>query len=138
VSGFLLDTNVLSEIRKGRRGDAGVRDWIGHAVPDELFLSVMVLGEIRKGIEQIRPRDESQAMILDAWLQTLATTFSDRLLPVDQRVANEWGRLVVKQGVPLLDALIAATALTHELIVVSRDVEGFRKTGARILNPFTG
>ena len=137
MSGFLLDTNVLSELRKESRCDPGVRDWMEHAVAEDLFVSVMVLGEIRRGIERIRIRDQNQARALEKWLQSLTTESADRILPVDERVADQWGRLGLRQPVPLLDAFLAATALVHDLTVVSRDEDGFRNTGVRLLNPFS-
>lgn len=137
MSGFLLDTNVLSELRKESRCDPGVRDWIEHTVAEELFVSVVVLGEIRRGIERIRLRDENQARSLEKWLKSLMTEFADRILPVEERVADHWGRLGLRQPVPLLDAFQAATALVHDLTVVSRDEDGFRNTGVRLINPFS-
>ena len=137
MSGFLLDTNVLSELRKAGRCDAGVRDWIGNVAAEELFVSVLVLGEIRRGIERIRMRDQSQARALEKWLHSLTTEFADRVLPVDERVADQWGHLGLQQPVPILDAFLAATALVHELAVVSRDEEGFRNTGVLLINPFS-
>ena len=137
MSGFLLDTNVLSEVRKGARGDASVRAWMEGAETEELFVSVMVLGEIRRGIERIQSRDQAQARALEGWLQSLTTEFADRILLVDERVADQWGRLGLRQPAPLLDALLAATALVHDLIVVSRDEAGFRHTGVPVVNPFS-
>ena len=137
MSGFLLDTNVLSELRKQSRCDAGVRSWFEEATAEDLFVSVLVLGEVRQGIERIRLRDQPQARALEKWLRWISTEFTDRLLPVDEPVADRWGRLGLRQPVPLLDALLAATALVHGLVVVSRDEEGFRNTGARVLNPFS-
>ena len=137
MSGFLLDTNVLSELRKQNRCDAGVRTWFEETTAEDLFVSVLVLGEIRQGIERIRLRDQPQARALEKWLRWISTEFADRLLPVDEPVADRWGRLGLRQPVPLLDALLAATALVHGLVVVSRDEEGFRNTGARVLNPFS-
>src|ERR1039458_5760162 len=137
MNGFLLDTNVLSELRKESGCDPDVRDWIEHTVAEELFVSVMVLGEIRRGIERIRIRDQNQARALEKWLQSLTTESADRILPVDERVADQWGRLGLRQPVPLLDALLAATALVHDLTVVSRDEDGFRRTGVRMINPFS-
>ena len=136
MSGFLLDTNVLSELRKERRCDPGVRQWVERAVADELFVSVLVLGEIRRGIERIRTRDQAQARALEKWLVGLSTEFAERVLPVDERTADKWGRLGLQQPVPTIDALLAATALVHRLTVVSRDEDGFRNTGAGVLNPF--
>ena len=137
MSGFLLDTNVLSELRKQSRCDAGVRSWFEEATAEDLFVSVLVLGEIRQGIERIRLRDQPQARALEKWLRWISAEFVDRLLPVDEPVADQWGRLGLRQPVPLLDALLAATALVHDLVVVSRDEVGFRNTGARVLNPFS-
>jgi len=137
MKGFLLDTNVLSELRKGRRCDAGVRQWLEETAEEKLFISVLVLGEIRQGIERIRLRDPVQAQALEKWLLWIATEFQDRLLPVDGPVADQWGRLGLLQPVPILDAYLAATALVHGLTVISRDEKGFRNTGAPVLNPFS-
>ncbi|MDB6068682.1 MAG: VapC toxin family domain ribonuclease [Pedosphaera sp.] len=136
MSGWLIDANVLSELRKEKRCDAGVRQWFEDAAEDELFISVLVLGEIRRGIERIRLRDPAQARALEKWLLWITTEFADRLLPVDEKVADQWGRLGLKQPVPVLDAFLAATALVHGLTVVTRDEDGFRNTGVAILNPF--
>lgn len=137
MSGFLLDTNILSELRKGNRCDAGVRDWFNQVGTEELYLSVVILGEVRQGIERIRLRDPAQARALERWLRGLTTEFSDRLLPVDATVADQWGRLGLRQPVPVVDALLAATAMAHDLIVASRDEAGFRNTGVQVINPFT-
>ena len=137
MSGFLLDTNVLSELRKQQRCDAGVHKWFEEAASEELFVSVLVLGEIRQGIERIRLRDPTEARTLEKWLRWISTAFADRLLPVDERVADRWGHLGLQQPVPVLDALLAATALAHDLTVVSRDEDGFRNTGVRVTNPFS-
>jgi len=137
MSGFLLDTNILSELRKAKRCDAGVRDWVEGIPPEELYVSMLVLGEIRQGVERIRMRDQAQARALEKWLQGLSTEFADCILPVDVLVADQWGRLGLQQPVPTLDALLAATALVHDLTVVSRDEEGFRRTGVRMINPFS-
>jgi toxin FitB len=137
MRGFLLDTNVLSEFRKQQRCDPGVRQWFEGTAPEDLFLSVLVLGEIRQGIERIRTRDRDQARTLEKWLLSLPIEFGDRLLPVDERVADRWGRLGLRQPVPVLDAFLAATALVHDLTVVSRDEDGFQTTGVQVLNPFS-
>ncbi|MHB8522835.1 MAG: PIN domain-containing protein [Limisphaerales bacterium] len=137
MSGFLLDTNLLSELRKQSRCDPGVRNWVESATAEDLFVSVLVLGEIRQGVERIRRRDQNQARSLEEWLQSLSTEFIDRILPVDERVADQWGRLGLRQPVPTVDALLAATALVHDLTVVSRDEDGFRNTGVRVINPFS-
>ena len=137
MTGCLLDTNILSELRKGKRCDQGVRQWFEGTVAEELYVSVLVLGEIRQGIERIRPRDPVQAQALEKWLLWIATEFQDRLLPVDERVADQWGRLGLPQPVPVLDALLAATAQAHGLTMVSRDDSGFRNTGVPVINPFS-
>ena len=137
MSGFLLDTNILSELRKASRCDTGVRQWIEGSIAEQLFVSVLVLGEIRQGVERIRARDQLQARALEQWLHSLSVEFADRILPVDERVADQWGRLGSRQPVPTLDAFLAATALVHDLEIVSRDEQGFRHTGVRVVNPFS-
>lgn len=137
MKGFLLDTNILSELRKESRCEAGVRHWIEGVAAEELFVSVLVLGEIRQGVERIRVRDQAQACALEKWLQSISGDFADRILPVDEKVADQWGRLGVRQPAPVLDAFLAATALVHDLTVVTRDHEGFRNTGVKVLNPFS-
>ena len=104
---------------------------------EELYVSVLVLGEIRQGIERIRMRDQAQARALEKWLQSLSPEFADRILPVDERVADQWGRLGLLQPVPTFDAFLAATALVQDLTVVSRDEDGFRRIGVRMINPFS-
>lgn len=137
MTGFLLDTNVLSELRKEKRCDPGVRQWFEGTIKEELFVSVLVLGEIRQGIERIRFRDPAQARALEKWLIWIGTEFADRVLPVDEKVADQWGRLGLSQPVPVIDAFLAATALVNDLTIISRDEEGFLKTGARLINPFS-
>jgi len=137
MSGFLVDTNVLSELRKASRCNAGVRRWFEGTDGANLFLSVMVFGEIRRGIERIRLRDGAQARALEKWLDRLRSEFADRVLGVDEQVADQWGRLGIRQPVPVLDAVVAATALVHNLTVVTRDEDGFRDTGVNVLNPFS-
>jgi predicted nucleic acid-binding protein len=102
-----------------------------------MFVSVLVLGEIRLGVERIRLRDPKQARSLEKWLDGIPAEFSDRVLHVDERVADRWGRLGLRQPVPIVDAFLAATALVHDLTLVTRDEDGFRNTGVRILNPFS-
>ena len=137
MNGWLLDTNVLSELRKAKRCDVGVRRWFEETAAEELFISVLVLGEIRQGIERIRLRDSVQARALEKWLLWIATEFHDRLLPVDEKVADQWGRLGLQQPVPVLDSFLAATALVHGLTMISRDEEGFRNSGVPVINPFS-
>lgn len=132
---WLVDTNVLSELRKGDRANEGVRSWFASAEDDDLFTSVLVLGEVRRGIESIRRRDAPAALALEQWLSRLTATFSDRVLPVDAQVADRWGRLNVPDPIPTVDGLLAATALAHDLVLVTRNTRDVAPTGVRLLNP---
>ena len=133
---FLLDTNVVSEVRKKERCHEGVARWWAAARPEQIYLSPLVLGEIRRGIEQVRPRDPAQAEAIERWLVALADTFRERILSVDQLVAEEWGRMVAVRTLPLIDGLLAATAKVHGLTLVTRDVGDLAGCGARLLDPF--
>jgi predicted nucleic acid-binding protein len=132
---WLVDTNVLSELRKGRRADTGIQDWFTSAEAEDLYTSVLVLGEIRRGIESIRRRDVASALALEQWLVRLATGFGERILPVDLRVAARWGALNVPDPVPTVDGLLAATALVHDLVLVTRNVRDVAATGVQVLDP---
>lgn len=134
---FLLDTNVLSELRKGRRCNAGVARWFADLGEESIFISVLTIGEIRKGIESIRRRDVRAAASLDAWLLRLSTDHTDRLLPIDRSVADEWGRMNVPDPLPVVDGLIAATARVHGLTVATRNMEDMIRTGAVLFDPFS-
>ena len=134
---WLLDTNVVSELRKDDRANTGVRTWFFDVNDADLFTSVLVLGEIRRGIESIRRRDTPAAMAIEQWLIRLAVGFGDRVIPIDARVADRWGALNVPDPVPTVDALLAATALVHDMTVVTRNVKDISGTGARTLDPTT-
>lgn len=133
----LVDTNVLSELRKGPRADRGVRQWFEATADDDLFTSVLVLGEIRRGVELVRRRDPSGAAALEQWLLRMSETFGDRVLAVDAPVADRWGALNVPDPVPTVDGLLAATALVHDMTLVTRNVKDIARTGAPALNPFS-
>lgn len=135
---FLVDTNVLSELRKGQRAHPGVRAWFESAPDDGLFTSVLVLGEIRRGIESIRRRDAPSALALEQWLRRLTSSFSSRILPVDAAIADRWGELNVPDPVPTVDGLLAATALVHDLTLVTRNTQDVLRTGVKLQDPFTG
>ena len=136
MKGFLLDTNVLSELRKGARADANVRRWLENVDENLLFLSVLVTGEIRRGLEAIRQRDLRAAAALERWLDTLVQAHSDRVLPVDAATADEWGRLDARGSLPVVDGLLAATARVHDLTLVTRNVKDVARTGINVLDPF--
>lgn len=132
---WLVDTNILSELRKGDRANDGVRTWFAETEDADLFTSVLVVGELRRGVESIRRRDAVAAIALDQWLSGLAAGFGDRILPVDRPVAERWGRLNVPDPLPTVDGLLAATALEHDLILVTRNTRDVQRTGVRVLDP---
>jgi toxin FitB len=134
---FVLDTNIVSEARKGRRADAGVRAWLSAVREEELYVSVLVLGEIRQGIERLRRRDTSQAEVLEGWLGRLRRDYGERLLPITAEVAEEWGRINVPDPVSSRDGLMAATAKVAGMTFVTRNTSDVERTGARLLNPFS-
>ena len=134
---YLVDTNVLSETRK-RQPAAGVAGWIAATPPGRLHVSVLTLGEIEQGIARVRGRgDQHQASALERWLRDVETGFEDRVLPVTLRVAAAWGRQRYAQSLPVIDALIAATALVHGMTVVTRNVADFVASGVNLINPWT-
>ncbi len=132
---YLLDTNVISEARRPN-GNPGVRAWLTTVKGVDLYLSTLVVGEIRQGIERLRRRDPSQAKVFEAWLTQLRRDYADRILPVNAEVAEAWGRLNVPDPVPVIDGLLAATASVYGLTLVTRNVADFARTGVRLLNPF--
>jgi len=133
---YLVDTNIVSELRKGARCDAGVARWFAGVADDELFLSTLVLGEIRKGIELARPRDPGKAMALEHWLEQVAAAFGGRVLGIDRAVADTWGRMRAIRPVPVIDGLLAATAAVNGLTLVTRNARDSAGLGAMVLNPF--
>lgn len=133
---YLLDTVVLSELRKRRR-DPGVVGWITATAASDLFLSAVTVGEIELGIEKQRSADARFAEDLARWLEIMLSAYGDRVLPLDVNVARRWGRLAARIGNKGLDLAIAATALEHGLTVVTRNVTDFAPTGAITLDPFT-
>lgn len=133
---YLIDTNVISELHKGDRCNANVAAWYASIDIGEIFLSVLVLGEIRKGVESVRRCSPSKAVDIERWLTLVADAFARRILPIDQPIADEWGRLVSRVWVPAVDGLLAATAHRHGLIMVTRNLKDFARTGVPFLNPF--
>lgn len=132
---YLLDTNVISELRK-KDANANVLAWYEGVQSNQLYLSAITVGEIRLGIERLRRRDGTQAEMLEKWLGTLRTTYRDRIKPLDEEVAEEWGRINVPNDLPVLDGLIAATASIHGWTLVTRNVRDVARSGISILNPF--
>jgi toxin FitB len=133
---FLLDTNVISEVRKGERCDRRVAAWYASIGDTDLFLSVLVLGEIRRGVELARRTDSAKAAGLGKWLQLVEDTFGPRILSVDGAVADEWGRMSAARTLPVIDGLLAATAKVHGLTLATRNEEDVRGLGAQVVNPF--
>ncbi|HEY2533247.1 MAG TPA: type II toxin-antitoxin system VapC family toxin [Xanthobacteraceae bacterium] len=136
---YLVDTDVISEIRKGAKANSGVQEFFEAAGRDgmTLFLSVVTIGELRQGVERIRRRgDARQAVLLEQWLGQVTSTYTDAILPIDEDIAHVWGRLRVPNPENPLDKQIAATALIHDLTVVTRNTENFAATGVRLKNPF--
>jgi len=136
---YLIDTDVISEIRKGEKANAGVRAFFESASREELdlYLSVVSIGELRQGVERIRHRgDAEQARLLERWLKQVSRAYADAILPIDEETAHVWGRLRVPNPENPLDKQIAATALIHDLTVVTRNTEHFTPTGVRLKNPF--
>jgi predicted nucleic acid-binding protein len=134
---FLLDTNVVSELRKNERCDPAVSAWARHELATHGgAVSVLVLGEIRKGIAMLARRDPPAASRLESWLQGLTAGYGDRILPVTSEIAAEWGRMNAVRSLPAVDSLLGATAIVHQLVLASRNTEDLRDTGVTMINPF--
>ena len=132
---FLLDTNVISEARKPS-GNANVKAWLASVPANSLYLSVLVVGEVRRGIERLRRRDPPQAAVYETWLARLQRDYTDRIIPITADIAEEWGRLNVPDPVPTVDRLMAATSRVRGLTFVTRNTADLVRTGVRLLNPF--
>jgi predicted nucleic acid-binding protein len=133
---YLLDTNIISEVRKGAKCNANVFRWYESIDDSAIYLSVLVLGEIRKGVERTRPSDPDRARALERWLATAIGSFAERILPIDQAIADEWGRMAARRPVPTVDALLAATAKVHGMTLATRNVSDVSGLGADVIDPF--
>jgi hypothetical protein len=135
AAGYLLDTNVVSETRKAR-ADTGVLAFLSAAEADGIYLSVLTLGELHKDVEARRRADPEAASLLGAWVEGIESMFADRILPVDASIARIWGELSSGGSRPVVDTLIAATALRHGLTLVTRNARDFETVGMSLLDPW--
>jgi toxin FitB len=135
ATGYLLDTNVISETRK-TRADSGVIAFLSAAEAAGLFLSVLTLGELRKGVAAKRRTDPGAADQLGAWVDGIETTFADRVLPIDAATARRWGELAANRNLPVIDTLIAATAISHGLTLVTRNTRDVESTRVPLVDPW--
>ena len=133
---YLIDTNIISEVGKGTRCDANVAAWYGSINDGDLYLSVLVLGEIRRGIERKRPDEPAKARALESWLIQVGRDFAGRIIGINQAIADEWGRMSAKRPDHSIDTLLAATAKVHGLTLVTRNITDVAGLGADVLNPF--
>jgi predicted nucleic acid-binding protein len=135
TNGYLLDTNVISETRKVRPDD-GVIAFLSAAEAGKLFVSVLTMGELRKGVEARRKTDPGMADQLAAWVDGIETTFADRIVPVDAAAARCWGELSARRSLPVIDTLIAATAISRGLTLVTRNTRDVEPTGVPLVDPW--
>jgi predicted nucleic acid-binding protein len=133
---FLLETNVFSELRRGTNCCPQVAAWTASTRQDRHYLSVLTIGEIRKGIEMLKRRAPQQCPAFEKWLETVQIQYEADILPITDAVSERWGRLMAERSLPVIDGLIAATALTHNLTVATRNVRDFADTGVSWINPF--
>ena len=134
---YLLDTNVISEIRK-RSPDPQVLAWYNSLATAEIFISALTIGEIRQGIERLRRKDRDQAELLERWLEGLQLSYADHIIAVDAAVAEQWGRLNVPDPLPVIDGLLAATARAHGLTLATRNTADLAMSGVALVNPWDG
>jgi predicted nucleic acid-binding protein len=134
--GFLIDTNVLSELRKKSKMDQNVEQWFNSVPSDDIYLSTLTIGEIRHGIELLRRRDPKAAVQLDTWLAEVQKDTGDRILPITNEISEQWGRFGIPDPVSVIDGLMAATAMVHGHILVTRNVRDIEQTCVKFINPF--
>ena len=135
TGGYLLDTNVISETRKPR-ADAGVIAFLSAAESAGLYISVLTLGELRKGVAAKRRTDMATGDQLSVWVDGIEANFADRLLSIDAQTARLWGELSARRTLLVVDTLIAATAINHGLTLVTRNIRDIESTGVRLIDPW--
>ena len=133
---FLLDTNILSELRKGARCDPNVSNWAAKESGQAHYISVLSLGEIRKGIELLRKKSLADCMPFEIWLQKLQSEYANCTIAITAEIAERWGELSALRPLPVIDSLLAATALEHGLTLATRNTKDFDGLGISIVNPF--
>lgn len=136
MTSYLIDTNVIAELRKGPRANSGVRRWFERHTGEDLWLSVLVVAELRRAAALIRRRDPAAADRLDSWLASLEASYSDRILPVTLDVVRQSVAMGIQDPLPVVDGLLAATALTHGLTLVTGHAADIERSGANWENPF--
>jgi predicted nucleic acid-binding protein len=133
---WLIDTNIISEVRKGDRCNQIVSAWYRSITEADIYPSTPVLGEIRKGIELARAKDGDKAAMLARWLGQVEVAFAGRVFAVDDAISDQWGRMSAVRPIPVIDGLLAATAMVHGLTLVTRNDRDVAGLGAMVLNPF--
>lgn len=133
---YLIDTNVISEVAKGHRCNPGVSAWYAEIDAADIFLSVLMLAEIRKGIERARQSQPAKSEALETWLSEVRRAFAGRVLAIDEDIADTWGCLAARRSLHVVDSLLAATAIAKGLRLVTRNVADVAGLGAVLLNPF--
>lgn len=134
---YLLDTNIISELRRAEACEPKLLRWAEATKHERHCLSVLSLGEIRRGIETLRRKAPAQCPTFEQWLERLQNEYSDEILPISATVVDQWGRLMAVRTFPVIDGLIAATALVYRLTLVTRNTADFADSGANLINPFT-
>jgi len=133
---YLLDTNVVSELVRPR-ADQQVVAWLRGLRTHQIYVSVLTIGEIRTGVQRLVPRDGARAAALETWVHGLEETYGDRILPVTLEIAQRWPAVHAARPLPVVDSLLAATALAHGLTVATRNTKDFADSGAPVVNPFS-